>query len=85
MEYSDEKRVMLLVDDLAQLAHPMAVTSHKWYPNLLRPQDQMRSGFSLVADRSRVVVDLTGIPADDRWGHHDFACTRIVKAVRRFD
>ena len=65
MEYSDEKRVMLLVDDLAQLAHPMAVTSHKWYPNLLRPQDQMRPGFKLVDDCSRIIMDLTGVPLEN--------------------
>ena len=64
---------------------PPEVLSHKWYPNVLRPQDKMRSGFSIMADRSRVVVDLTGIPADDQWVHHDFTRTRIVKVVRRFE
>ena len=86
MRYSHAKRRYLPLDNAAQMAYPMPpeVLSHKWYPNVLRPQDQMRSSFSLVADRSQVVVDLTGIPDDDRWLHHDFSCTRIVKVVRRF-
>ena len=87
MRYSHAKRKYPPLDNAAQTAYPMLpeVPSHKWYPNVLRPQDKMRSGFSIVADRSRVVVDLTGIPADDRWVHHDFARTRIVKVVRRFE
>ena len=64
---------------------PPEVLSHKWYPNVLRSQDKMRSGFSLVADRNWIVVDLTGIPEDDRWVYHDYARTRIVKVVRWFE
>ena len=83
LRYLHAKRIYPLLDNAGQLAYPMPpeVLSHKWYPNVLRPQDKMRSGFSLIADRSRIVVDLTGIPEDDRWVHHDYACTRIVKLL----
>ena len=74
---------MLPVDDVAQLAYPMEVPSHKLYPNLLHPQGRMRSSFNLVADRSRIIMDLTGIPVDDREVYHDFARTSIIKVVRR--
>ena len=74
---------MLPVDDVAQLAYPMEVLSHKWYPHLLCPQDRMRSGFNLVADRSRIIMDLTGIPVDAREVYYDFTCMSIVKAVYR--
>ena len=83
MEYSHAERVILPVNDVAQLAYPIEVPSHKWYPNLLRPQDQMRSGFNLVVDRSQIIMDLTGIPVDDQEVYHDFVCTSIVKAVCR--
>ena len=66
MEYSYAERVMLPVNDVAQLAYPMEVPSYKWYPNLLRPQDWMGSGFTLVTNRSRIIMDLNGIPKDDR-------------------
>ena len=87
MRYSHAKRRYPVLDNAAQMVYPMPpeVLSHTWYPNMIRPQNQMRSVLFLVADRSRVVVDLTGIPEDDRWVHHDCSCTRIVKAVRRFE
>ena len=87
MRYSHAKRKYPPLSNALQTAYPMPpeVLSHTWYPSVLRPQDQMRSGFSLVADRSRVVTDLTGIPAEDRWAHHNFACTRIVKVDRRYE
>ena len=74
MEYSHAKRRIHPLDNAAQQAYsqPPEVLSYRWYPNLLRPQDRMRSGFYLVADRSRVIMDLKGIPEDDRWAHHDF-------------
>ena len=83
MKYSHEGRVMLPVDDVAQLVYPMEVPSHKWYPNFLRPQDWMRSGFNFVTDCSWIIGDLTGIPEDVQGVYHDFACTSIVKAVRQ--
>ena len=41
MEYSHAERVMHPVDNVAQLAYQMEVSSYKWYPNLLRPQDRV--------------------------------------------
>ena len=84
LRYLHAKRVYPLLESAAQLAYPIPpeVLSHRRYLSVLRPQDKMKSGFSLVADRSRIVVDLTGIPKDKRWVHHDYACTRIVKVVR---
>ena len=81
MEYSHAERVMYPLDDVAQLAYPMEVPSYKWYPNLLRPQDWVGSSFTLVANHSRIIIDLNGIPENDRRMYHDFACTRIVKVV----
>ena len=43
----------------------------------------MGSGFALVVNHSRIIMNLTGIPEDDREVYHDFAYTNIVKAVRR--
>ena len=85
LKYSHAKRVYPSVENAAEVAHPKPpeVRSQRWYPSVLRPQDKMKLGFSLVADRSRIILDLTGIPEDDRWVHHDYARTRIVKAVRR--
>ena len=71
------------MDDCLQLAYPYEVPSYKWYPSLLRPEDWMRSGFSLVTNRSWIIMDLTDIPVDDREVYHDFACTSIVKAIRQ--
>ena len=67
MEYSHAERVIHPVDDVAQLAYPMPpeVPSYKWYPNLLRPQDGVRSRFTLVANCSQIIMDLKGIPEDD--------------------
>ena len=47
MEYLHAERRFYYLDNVAQLAYPMPpeVLSHKWYPNVLRPQDRMRSGF----------------------------------------
>ena len=85
LKYSHARRVYPSVEDAAEVAYPKPpeVRSQRWYPSVLRPQDTMKLGFSLVADRSRILLDLTGIPEDDRWVHHDYARTRIVKAVRR--
>ena len=71
------------MDNASQLAYPCVVPRHKWYQELLRPKDQMRSGFSLIADRNRMILDLTDVPADDREVYDDFACTHIVKTIRR--
>ena len=44
-------------------------------------KDQMRSGFSLVANHSRIIMNLTDIPVYDWEVFHDFACTSIFKAI----
>ena len=85
MEYSHAKRVVIPVDDLAQMEHPMVVPSSLWYPNFLRPRDRMRPGYKLVADRSRILMDLTGVPLEDRELYNDFAHTSVVQAVRRLE
>ena len=87
LRYSHAKRVYPSLESAAQLAHPKSpeVRIQRWYPSMLRPQDKMKSGFFLVADRSRIVVDLTDIPKDERWVHHEYARTRIVKVVRQFE
>ena len=43
----------------------------------------MRPGYKLVADRSRIIMDLTGVPLEDRELYNDFAHTSVVQAVRR--
>ena len=70
---------MLPVDDVSQFAYPCEVPTYNWYPELMCPQDWMKSGFSLVANRSRIIMDLTDIPVDDQEVCHD----SIVKAIRR--
>ena len=86
LKYLHAKQVCPSLESAAQLACPMLpeVLSHQWYPNVLFPQDKIKSGFSLVTNRSRIVLDLTGIPEDNRWVHHDYACMLIVKVVRQF-
>ena len=76
---------MYPVDNVAQLTYPIPteVPSYMWYPNLLRPQNRVRSGFTLVVNRSQIIMDLNGIPEDDRRVYHDFARNIIVKVVRR--
>ena len=43
MEYFHAERSIHPLDNAAQLAYPMPpeVLSHKWYPNVLRPQDRI--------------------------------------------
>ena len=52
IQYFHAERVMLLVDNVSQLTYPHEVPMCDWYPKLLHPQDQMRSGFVLVTDHS---------------------------------
>ena len=87
LKYSHAERVYPFLESAAQVAYPKPpeVPSQRWYPSMLRPEDEMKPGFTLVADRSRTVVDLTGISGDDRWVHRDYARTRIVKVVHRYE
>ena len=84
IQYSHAERILLPVDDVSQLAvYPREVSMYDWYLELLRPQDQTRSGFSLVANHSWMILDLSNIPADTRLVYDNFACTHIVKTIRR--
>ena len=52
-------------------------------PDFLTSLRLTRPGYKLVSDHSRIIVDLTSVPMEDRELYNDFAHTSIVQAVRR--
>ena len=74
---------MLLVDIVSQLAYPRKIPMYNWYSELIRLQGQMTAGHVTVADYSRLILDLSDLPAGTRPVYDNFDCTQIDRGLCR--